>query len=83
VKAPIRLLATDIDGTLLNSEFRISDVDLAAIHRAHEEGIEVVLVTVRRHTFAFPIAKLLDFDSGSSAQMEPSRGRYLEGSFPH
>jgi Cof subfamily protein (haloacid dehalogenase superfamily) len=62
VRAPIRLLATDIDGTLLNSEFRISDVDLAAIHRAHEEGIEVVLVTGRRHTFALPIAKVLGFD---------------------
>ncbi|MCU1296421.1 MAG: hypothetical protein JWO91_699 [Acidobacteriaceae bacterium] len=62
MKAPIRLLATDIDGTLLNSEFRISDADLAAIHRAHEEGIEVVLVTGRRHTFALPIAKLLGFD---------------------
>jgi Cof subfamily protein (haloacid dehalogenase superfamily) len=62
VRAPIRLLATDIDGTLLNSEFRISDADLAAIHRAHEEGIEVVLVTGRRHTFALPIAKLLGFD---------------------
>jgi hypothetical protein len=62
VKAPIRLLATDIDGTLLNSEFRISDADLTAVHRAHEEGIEVVLVTGRRHTFALPIAKLLGFD---------------------
>jgi Cof subfamily protein (haloacid dehalogenase superfamily) len=62
VKAPIRLLATDIDGTLLNSEFRISDADLAAIRRAHEEGVEVVLVTGRRHTFALPIAKLLGFD---------------------
>lgn len=62
MKAPIRLLATDIDGTLLNSEFRISDADLAAIRRAHEEGVEVVLVTGRRHTFALPIAKLLGFD---------------------
>ncbi|HZR57014.1 MAG TPA: Cof-type HAD-IIB family hydrolase [Terriglobales bacterium] len=60
--SPIRLLATDIDGTLLNSEFRISDIDLAAIHRAHKEGIEIVLVTGRRHTFALPIAQLLGFD---------------------
>jgi Cof subfamily protein (haloacid dehalogenase superfamily) len=62
VTPPIRLLATDIDGTLLNSEFRISDLDLAAIRRAHEEGVEIVLVTGRRHTFALPIAKLLGFD---------------------
>jgi Cof subfamily protein (haloacid dehalogenase superfamily) len=60
--APIRLLATDIDGTLLNSEFRISDADMAALHRVHDDEVEIVLVTGRRHTFALPIARLLGFD---------------------
>lgn len=59
---PIRLLAIDIDGTLLNHEFRISDGDLAALRRAHDLGIEVILVTGRRHTFALPIAQWLGFD---------------------
>jgi Cof subfamily protein (haloacid dehalogenase superfamily) len=58
----IRLLASDIDGTLLNPQFQISDGDLAALRRAHDSGIEVVLVTGRRHTFALPIAKQLGFD---------------------
>ena len=58
----IRLLATDIDGTLLNPQFQISDGDLAALRRAHDAGIEIVLVTGRRHTFALPIAKQLGFD---------------------
>jgi Cof subfamily protein (haloacid dehalogenase superfamily) len=58
----IRLLATDIDGTLLNPQFTISDGDLMALRRAHAAGIEVVLVTGRRHTFALPIAKQLGFD---------------------
>ena len=58
----IRLLATDIDGTLLNPEFQISEGDLAALRRAHAAGIEIVLVTGRRHTFALPIAKKLGFD---------------------
>ena len=62
MKPPIRLLAVDIDGTLLNPQFQISDADLAALRRAHESGIEVVLVTGRRHTFALPIALLLGFD---------------------
>jgi Cof subfamily protein (haloacid dehalogenase superfamily) len=62
VKLPINLLAIDIDGTLLNPDFQISDPDLAALRRAHESGIEVVLVTGRRHTFALPIAQLLGFD---------------------
>jgi len=58
----IRLLATDIDGTLLNPQFQISDGDLMALRRAHDAGIEIVLVTGRRHTFALPIAKQLGFD---------------------
>ena len=58
----IRLLATDIDGTLLNPQFTISDGDLMALRRAHAAGIEIVLVTGRRHTFALPIARQLGFD---------------------
>jgi len=62
VTLPIRLLAIDIDGTLLNSQFRISPVDLRALVRARQSGIEVVLVTGRRHTFALPMAQQLGFD---------------------
>ncbi len=58
----IRLLATDIDGTLLNPHFQISEGDLTALRRAYSAGIEIVLVTGRRHTFALPIAKQLGFD---------------------
>jgi Cof subfamily protein (haloacid dehalogenase superfamily) len=58
----IRLLATDIDGTLLNPQFQISEGDLNALRRAHSAGIEIVLVTGRRHTFALPIAQQLGFD---------------------
>jgi len=61
-KPPIRLLATDIDGTLLNPQFQISAGDLEALRRAHAAGIEVVLVTGRRHRFAIPIAQQLGFD---------------------
>jgi Cof subfamily protein (haloacid dehalogenase superfamily) len=59
---PIRLLASDIDGTLLNSQFQIAKNDLAALRQAHAAGIEIVLVTGRRHTFALPIAERLGFD---------------------
>ncbi len=58
----IRLLATDIDGTLLNPQFQISEGDMAALRRARAAGIEIVLVTGRRHSFALPIAKQLGFD---------------------
>ena len=58
----IRLIAVDIDGTLLNPQFQISEPDLAALRNAHAEGIEVILVTGRRHAFALPIAQQLGFD---------------------
>jgi len=58
----LRLIAIDIDGTLLNPEFQISGTDLATLRRAHAQGIEVILVTGRRHTFALPIAQQLGFD---------------------
>lgn len=58
----IRLLAIDIDGTLLNPQFEISDADLAALRRAKASGIEVLVVTGRRHDFALPIVQLLGFD---------------------
>ncbi len=58
----IRLIAIDIDGTLLNPEFQISATDLATLRRVHAEGIEIILVTGRRHNFALPIAQQLGFD---------------------
>ena len=58
----LRLIAVDIDGTLLNPQFEISPVDLAALRRAHSQGIEVILVTGRRHAFALPVAQQLGFD---------------------
>jgi len=58
----IRLIAVDIDGTLLNPQFQISEPDLTALRNAHAEGIEVILVTGRRHAFALPIAEQLGFD---------------------
>jgi Cof subfamily protein (haloacid dehalogenase superfamily) len=57
----LRLIAIDIDGTLLNPEFEISTTDLGTLRQAHSDGVEVILVTGRRHTFALPIAEKLGF----------------------
>ena len=57
----IRLIAIDIDGTLLNSNNELSEANLSALRRAHVEGIEVMLGTGRRHAFAMPIAEALGF----------------------
>ncbi len=58
----MRLIAIDIDGTLLDSKAQVSQANLDALRRAHEAGIETVLVTGRRHRFALPIAESLGFD---------------------
>lgn len=58
----VRLIAIDIDGTLLDPTFQISSANLAALQRAHQNGIEIVLVTGRRHTFAQPVANALGFE---------------------
>jgi Cof subfamily protein (haloacid dehalogenase superfamily) len=62
VKRPIRLIAIDLDGTLLNSKVELSQENRDALQRAHDAGIEIVLGTGRRHDFALPIARTLGFD---------------------
>lgn len=62
MKLPIRLIAIDLDGTLLNSKVELSPENREALRRAHEAGVEIVLGTGRRHDFALPIAKSLGFD---------------------
>ncbi len=85
VKPPIRLLAIDIDGTLLSTKFQISQANLDALRRAHESGVEVVLVTGRRHTFALPIAEMLGFDlwliSSNGAVTKSIRGEHFHCDF--
>jgi Cof subfamily protein (haloacid dehalogenase superfamily) len=56
----VRLIALDIDGTLLDSRWRISEANRAAIAEAARRGIEVALVTGRRYDFAMPVAHKLD-----------------------
>jgi len=57
---PIRLIALDIDGTLLNSRFEVSGPNRSAIAEATSRGIEVALVTGRRYDFALPVAKQIE-----------------------
>jgi Cof subfamily protein (haloacid dehalogenase superfamily) len=62
VKTPIRLLAVDIDGTLLDAASELPAANREALLRAHAQGVEIVLVTGRRHQFALPVARSLGFD---------------------
>ena len=78
MKRPIRLIAIDLDGTLLNSKVELAQENREALQRAHAAGIEIVLGTGRRHDFAMPIAGSLGFDlwllSSNGAITRSTRG---------
>lgn len=58
----IRLIALDLDGTLLDSRGELTAGNRAAINRARESGVRVALVTGRRFRDAQPIALELGLD---------------------
>lgn len=55
----VRVLALDIDGTLLNSRKEISPRNLRAVARAREAGVRIALITGRRYPAARRIADRL------------------------
>ncbi len=59
---PIRLIAIDIDGTLLDSRGQLPEANRRAVADARGRGIAVALVTGRSFHFARPIGSLLDDD---------------------
>jgi len=52
---PIRLVATDLDGTLLNSQRQVSEVTRAALAAAAARGVQFAVVTGRRVHSARPL----------------------------
>src|SRR4051812_6996924 len=55
----IRLIAIDVDGTLLDTRGQIPQANIDAIHDAVRGGIAVALVTGRSYPFVRPIADAL------------------------
>jgi hydroxymethylpyrimidine pyrophosphatase-like HAD family hydrolase len=48
----MRMLAVDMDGTLLGTDGQVSARNLAALKAAERAGVEVVVATGRRHCYA-------------------------------
>jgi Cof subfamily protein (haloacid dehalogenase superfamily) len=59
---PVRLLALDLDGTLLDSRGRVSARNRAALDAARARGVHIALVTGRRFRDARPLALELGID---------------------
>lgn len=68
---PYRLLALDLDGTLLRHDQRVDDDDLAAIRELQAAGVTVTIVTGRLHSGAAEAARTCAID-GAIACMEGS-----------
>ena len=61
VKRNIRLIAFDLDGTLLTSDKQLSEGNRTALFRAAEKGIEIVPVTGRVFDFVPDFVRTLPF----------------------
>ena len=61
--SPYRLLAIDIDGTLVNSRDELTDATREALVRAAAAGIRVVLVTGRQYSRSLPLARTLGLNT--------------------
>ncbi|RFU65306.1 Cof-type HAD-IIB family hydrolase [Peribacillus glennii] len=59
----IKLIALDMDGTLLNEEGKVSEGNRAAIKDAEQKGVKVVLSTGRAYATCNEIAKSLALSS--------------------
>jgi Cof subfamily protein (haloacid dehalogenase superfamily) len=55
----IRLVAVDLDGTLIGADLRVSDTDRNAIARATAAGIEICIATGRLFSAGLPFAQAL------------------------
>lgn len=82
---PIRLIAIDLDGTLLNSRREISEGNRRALIEAIEGGVQVVIVTGRRFYSALPlvsqIPRLVTLITSNGALISSSSGEVLHRDF--
>src|SRR6266508_5158323 len=77
-----KLLALDLDGTLLNSSLRLSDANGEAVRAAMERGVQVVLATARFYGIALRTASRLDVQtplicSNGALVKRPTDGKEL------
>lgn len=59
----IKLLALDLDGTVLDSQGKVPDANRSAIRAAEEAGVLVTIATGRRFRDARPVALDLEFNA--------------------
>ena len=84
----IKLIACDMDGTLLNSKSQISQRTLESLNKASENGIEIVICTGRtskeitQYTKQIPNAKYAICTNGAFIIDLKSNKRIFEDQLP-
>ena len=82
---PIRLVAIDLDGTLLNSRREISEGNRRALLQAVERDVQVVIVTGRRFHSALPLVSqipcVVNLITSNGALIANSSGEVLHQDF--
>ena len=85
--APVRIIALDLDGTLIDDHGIVSDRNRRALHNAEAAGVEVVFATGRRHSFAMQIVGRLEMRpdavvvSSNGAVVRTASAEHIESQF--
>ncbi|WP_281886109.1 Cof-type HAD-IIB family hydrolase [Paenibacillus sp. YYML68] len=82
-----RLIALDVDGTLLNDEHELSEMTIRTLHAVHAAGLRIVLCTGRGPGNAIPIFEEIGLEgvlithNGASTVQSPGAGVLHEYAF--
>jgi hydroxymethylpyrimidine pyrophosphatase-like HAD family hydrolase len=57
IEVSMRLIAVDMDGTLVGPDGQVSKRNLAAVRSAEQAGVRVVVATGRRHSYAMKVLR--------------------------
>ena len=84
-KKNIRMIVTDLDGTLVNAAYEITEENKKAVQAAEEIGVPTVIATGRMHSSAVQYAEALGVDapiiSYNGAIVKTAGGELLASSY--
>jgi HAD superfamily hydrolase (TIGR01484 family) len=63
--SPVKMIAIDVDGTLLGPDGQISQRNSAALKAAQAAGIQIVIATGRRHVYALKVLHEIELASAT------------------
>lgn len=78
----IKLIAVDMDGTLVNSQHQISETNVAAIKAAQSQGIEFIITTGRSYEDAAPQVEAVNLECNylvmNGSELRNSKGEIIQ-----